>query len=125
MPDVPPVPDEVAALRAVIEVKDAEIAALREQMEALSAQVAELRARAGQNPRNSSRPPSSEGLGKPAPRSLRKKSGRGPGRPKGQPGATLEMTGRPDEVVTHEPGQCGGCGAGLSGARSPGLGAAR
>jgi transposase len=60
--------------------------------------------------------PSSEGLAKPSPRSLRKKSGRKPGRPKGQPGATLEMTDHPDEVVTHEPGRCAGCGAGLSGA---------
>jgi transposase len=68
-----------------------------------------------QNPRNSSKPPSAEGLAKPAPRSLRGKSGRKPGRPKGQPGATLQMTDRPGKVVTHEPAACGGCGGGLSG----------
>jgi len=116
VPDVPPARDEISALRAVIEEKDAEISVLREQVEALSAQMAELRARLGKNPRNSSQPPSSEGLGKPAPRSLRRKSGRGPGRPKGQPGATLEKTDRPDQVVTHEPGRCAGCGSGLFGA---------
>jgi transposase len=133
MPDVPPVPDEAALraanarLREVIEAKDVEIAALRAsyqaqldalraQVAALAAEVADLRARLGQNPRNSSRPPSSEGLAKPAPRSLRKRSGRKPGRPKGQPGATLQMTDRPDEVAAHEPGRCCGCGAGLSGA---------
>ena len=67
MPDVPPVPDEVAALRAanarlrlVVEAKDTEITALRTshqaqldalraQVAALSAEVAELRARLGQN----------------------------------------------------------------------------
>jgi hypothetical protein len=38
--------------------------------------VAELEARLNQTPRNSSKPPSAEGLGKPPPRSLRKKSGR-------------------------------------------------
>jgi len=134
VPDVQPAADEVAALRAanarlrqVIEARDTEIAAmrasyqvqldaLRAQVAALAAEVADLRARLGQNPRNSSRPPSAEGLAKPAPRSLRKKSGRKPGRPKGQPGATLEMTGRPDALVTHEPGRCHGCGAGLVGA---------
>ncbi len=84
-------------LRQVVEAKDTEIAALRTshqaqldvlraQVTALSAEVAELRARLGQNPRNSSRPPSAEGLGKPAPKSLRKKTRRKPGRPKGQPG---------------------------------------
>jgi len=122
VPDVPAAGDEIAALRAanarlrqVVEAKDTEIGLLRQQVEALAAQVAELRARLGQNPRNSSKPPSSEGLGKPAPKSLRKKSGRKPGRPKGQPGATLQMTDHPDEAVTHEPGRCAGCGAGLLG----------
>jgi transposase len=116
-----------ARLRTVVEAKDTEIAALRTshqaqldalraQVEALSAEVADLRARLGQNSRNSSRPPSSEGLAKPAPKSLRQKTGRRPGRPKGQPGATLEMTDHPDKVVWHEPGQCSGCGKGLSGA---------
>ena len=123
MPDVPLAPDEAAALHAanarlrqVIGAKDSEIAVLREQVEALTAQVAELRARLGNNSRNSSKPPSAEGLAKPAPRSLRKKTGRKPGRPKGQPGVTLELTDHPDELVTHEPGSCAGCGNGLSGA---------
>jgi transposase len=122
VPDVPPAPDDAAALRAanarlrqVIESKDAEVAVLRAQVGALRAEMEALRARLGQNPRNSSRPPSSEGLAKPAPRSLRGKSGRKPGRPKGQPGVTIEMSGDPDEVVTHEPGACSGCGKGLSG----------
>jgi transposase len=64
-----------AQLREVIEAKDADAAALRAQLEAcqaqleqLRAEVEALRARLRQNPRNSSRPPSSEGLAKPAPR---------------------------------------------------------
>jgi hypothetical protein len=97
VPDVPAAPDEAASLRAanarvrqVVDAKDTEIAALRTssqaqidalraQVEMLAAEGSELRARLGQNPRNSSKPPSSEGLAKPAPRSLRGKSGRKPG----------------------------------------------
>jgi transposase len=130
VPEIPPAPDEVAALRAanarlreVIEAKDAEAVVLRVQLEACQAQLEELRAevealraRLRQNPLNSSQPPSSEGLAKPAPRSLRRRSGRKPGRPKGHPGATLELTDRPDEIVWHEPDRCAGCGAALSSA---------
>ncbi|MGE5288141.1 MAG: DUF6444 domain-containing protein [Micromonosporaceae bacterium] len=54
----------------------------------LQAQVAELAARVKQSSKNSSKPPSQDGLGKSAPRSLRKKTGRRPGRQKGLPGAT-------------------------------------
>ena len=54
-----------------------------------------MAARLGQNSQNSSRPPSSDGLAKPAPKSLRGKSGRKPGRPKGQPGATMQFSDRP------------------------------
>jgi transposase len=76
-----------------------------------------LEARLRQNPRNSSRPPSSEGLTKPAPRprSLRKKSGRKPGGQDGHKGTTLVQVARPDREVRHEPGRCGRCGTGLAG----------
>src|SRR5204862_4550151 len=86
----------------------------------LREQIAELAARVGQNSKNSSRPPSSDGLGKPAPKSLRMKTGRKPGRPKGQPGKTLELADRPGRVIRHEPRCCAGCGAGLSGAEETG-----
>ncbi|MGH3401719.1 MAG: DUF6444 domain-containing protein [Streptosporangiaceae bacterium] len=76
-----------ARLRGVIEAKDTEVAVLRAQVEALAAEMEALRARLAASSRNSSRPPSSDGLARSAPRSLRGKSGRRPGRPKGQPGA--------------------------------------
>ena len=117
-----------ARLRKLLAERDAEIAALRVRVaeaEGLVAdlreQVAELAARVGQNSKNSSKPPSSDGLGKPAPKSLRKKAGRRPGRPKGQPGVTMALTGRPDHVVRHEPPACGKCGTGLAGARQTGM----
>ena len=92
MPGVPDVPGDAAGLRAanawlreLLAGRDAEVAELRALVADLQAQVAELAARAGQNPENSSRPPSSDGLGRPTPRSLRTKTGRRPGRPRGQP----------------------------------------
>jgi transposase len=114
------VPDDAGGLRALLAERDAEIAGLRAQVAELQAQVADLAARVRQNSKNSSKPPSSDGLGKPAPKSLRRKSGRGPGRPKGQPGATMQLTGNPDHVVRHEPACCAGCAADLAGAREAG-----
>ena len=66
---------------------------------------AELKRRLGQNSRNSSRPPSSDSpFTKPAPKSLRRKSGRKPGGQPGHPGATLVLVDNPNERKRHEPG---------------------
>jgi len=117
-----------ARLRTLLAGRDAEIAALRARVaeaEGLVAdlreRVAELAARVGQNSSNSSKPPSSDGLGKPAPKSLRQKTGRRPGRPKGQPGATMQLTDHPDRVVRHEPSCCAGCDRDLGGAGEAGV----
>jgi len=101
---------ELAGAVAALERARAELADARER-------IAELEARLKQNPRNSSKPPSSEGLAKPAPRprSLRKKSGRKPGGQDGHKGTTLAQVARPDREVRYEPGCCGRCGAGLAG----------
>jgi transposase len=89
----------VVALQARIVEQDAEIAELRRQLAASS--------------RNSSKPPSSDGLDKPAPKSLRGRSGRKPGGQPGREGRTLRQVAVPDEVVVHEPGACTGCGSTL------------
>jgi transposase len=101
---------ELAGALAALEHARAELAQARER-------IAELEARLKQNPRNSSQPPSSEGLAKPAPRprSLRKRSGRKPGGQDGHNGTTLAQAARPDREIRHEPGCCGRCGAGLAG----------
>jgi transposase len=137
--ETPGAPDDAAAglraanarLRELLAERDAQIgellaqvtviAELREQVAYLQAQVADLAARLGQNSRNSSKPPSQDGLGKPAPKSLRKKTGRKPGRPKGQPGVTMQLSDRPDRVVRHEPSCCAGCAGGLGGALGTGV----
>lgn len=99
---------ELADSQAALAQALAELAQARER-------IAELEARLNQTPRNSSRPPSGEGLGKPPPRSLRKKSGRKPGGQDGHQGRTLMQAARPDREMPHEPACCGGCGAGLAG----------
>jgi transposase len=91
--------------------RNAELAA---GLERALARIADLEARLKQSSSNSSKPPSSDGLAKPAPKSLRERSGRGPGRPKGQDGVTLEQVADPDIVVRHVPAVCAGCGAGLA-----------
>jgi transposase len=107
---------ELAGALAALEETRAELARARER-------IAELEARLKQDSRNSSKPPSSEGLGKPAPRprSLRKKTGRKPGGQEGHPGATLAQVASPDREVRHEPGCCGRCGAGLGSRRVTGV----
>jgi hypothetical protein len=88
----------------------------------LEAQVAELSARLGENSRNSSKPPSSDSpFSKPAPKSLRRASGRKPGGQSGHSGSTLAQVADPDERARHEPSRCGGCGAGLADAPEVGL----
>lgn len=93
----------------------ARVAELTALLEKALARVAELEARLKQSSANSSRPPSSDGLAKPSPKSLRRRSGQGPGRPKGQDGVTLERFADP-EVVRHVPAVCAGCGDSLTGA---------
>jgi transposase len=99
----------------------AENAELKVVLAQALARIAELEARLGMTSKNSGKPPSSDGLAKPAPKSLRRKSGRGPGRPKGQPGTTLRQVEDPDHEVTHEPPVCCGCGAGLDDAELAGV----
>jgi transposase len=127
VPETSSVPDDSAGLRAAnarlrellaerderLAERDAEIGLLREQLAVLQSQVADLAAQVKTNSRNSSKPPSSDGLAKPAPKSLRGKSGRKPGRPKGQPGATMQLSDHPGKVVKHRPKRCGGCGKSL------------
>lgn len=87
----------------------ATIERLEQRVAVLDAETAELKRRLAQNSRNSSRPPSSDGLAKPPAKSLRRPSGRKPGGQPGHQGGHLAQVAAPDEVVDHDPAVCGGC----------------
>jgi len=86
----------------------AENAALRQRVQTLEEQVAK-------DSHNSHKPPSSDGLAKPKPKSLRPKSERPTGGQPGHPGHTLRMVEKPDRIVPHRVERCSGCGRSLAG----------
>lgn len=109
---------ELAAL--VVELS-AQLAETKAQLERANARIVELEARLGKNSRNSSKPPSSDGLDKPLPKSLRGRSGRRPGGQAGHRGQTLCQVERPDRTERHEPVRCRGCGGDLVRAAEAGV----
>ena len=129
MPDVPPA-GELAALRARVTeleerlaARDAQLEAAQARLAELAEQIEELRRRLGRDSSTSSRPPSSDDpfTKKPRDRSLRRKSGRGPGKQPGAQSSTLRQSPDPDERVECWPVACGACGADLSGAAAIGM----
>lgn len=95
------------------------LCAMQAQIDALNARVLELEARLSKDSHNSSRPPSSDGLKKPAPkpRSLRKQTGRSSGAQPGHPGRTLERVANPDQTLLAGADTCTVCGHSLHGAQ--------
>jgi transposase len=91
------------------------VVAQRVEIAALKAQVAELERRLGLNSSNSGKPPSSDGLSKPARvRSLREPSGKKTGGQKGHKGETLRQVAEPDVIVNHFPFACTACSLALT-----------
>jgi transposase len=101
--------DELAAL----------VVALQARIAEQDARITELERQLAASSRNSSKPPSTDGLDKPAPRSLRGRSGRKPGGQPGREGRTLRQVAVPDEVVVHQPTACAGCGVDLPSGGQP------
>jgi transposase len=79
---------------------------------ALLVRVEELEKQISKNSRNSSKPPSSDGLGKkPSPKSQRPKGDKPSGGQSGHRGSTLFQSKAPDHLIIHAPLQCPDCGA--------------
>lgn len=95
-----------AVIKIICEMSQAMVDLQRENRE-LRIRISELEQKLAKNSRNSSKPPSTDGLLKPKPQSLRKPSGRKPGGQLGHEGSTLNMVPEPDKVQWHRaPAQC-------------------
>lgn len=106
---------ENAELRAENDRLRSENAELLKTVASLQERIAQLEERLGRNPRNSSMPPSAEGLTKPpvANRAERRKAKKRPGKQPGAEGHHLAQVPNPDEIVVHRPQVCRDCGADL------------
>jgi transposase len=102
------------SLLALIKHQGERIALLEAQNAELEARLEKLEAQLAKNSTNSSKPPSSDGLEKPKPKSRREKGKRQTGGQAGHKGKTLEMVASPDDIVRHRVAVCAGCQADLS-----------
>ncbi len=99
--------EQLRVQNELIAAKDAQIAALTEKIAELTAKLDEKNHK--KNSGNSSTPPSNDRFDKPAPKSLREKSGRKPGGQPGHKGKGMKLDREPDEVAPHIPEKCQGC----------------
>lgn len=100
-------PESQAVVKAIALMYEAKV-------QKLEARVKELEDQIAKNSKNSSKPSSTDGFKRPAPKSLRTKSGKKRGGQKGHKGHTLKMTARPDRRVFHEVKNCSHCQKDLS-----------
>jgi transposase len=93
--------------------KEAVIALIHQTVGQLAARLQALEDQVAKNSSNSAKPPSSDGLSKPAPKSLRKRHGKKSGGQPGHEGHTLKTVAHPDHEIIHPVQQCAHCQANL------------
>ncbi len=101
---------QIIKLRAQITAQSIQLTAKNDEVKALTDELAILKVRMGKDSHNSSKPPSTDGLGKKT-KSLRKPSGKPSGGQKGHKGSTLAWVQKPTRtIVCPLPESCDGCG---------------
>lgn len=101
------------ALVAIILMLQQQVRELQHMVAEQAVEIQRLRDELTKNSRNSGKPPSSDGLKKPRPRNLRRKTGRRSGGQAGHPGHTLEMVEQPQHVQVHPVRVCPHCATDL------------
>lgn len=108
--------DKIDALTTVIsqqtsniDKQTATIEKLTEIIKTQQEEIYRLKEQLNKNSKNSSKPPSSDGFNKPAPKSLRKITGKKQGAQKGHIGKGFTLTKEPNEILEHVPSACKGC----------------
>jgi transposase len=104
-----------ASLIELIVAMQATIQELQKTVVEQAAELQRLRDQVARHSGNSSKPPSSDGLGKPRPQSLRGKSGKTTGGQVGHLGHSLSMVEQPDQVEVHALRVCPQCTRSLAG----------
>ena len=109
-----PTEDEIR--QAYQQGEEAVVALFREMilnMHIIAERVQKLEDHLAKNSGNSGKPPSSDGLSKPAPKSLRKRHRKKSGGQPGHKGHTLKAVAHPDRIVVHRLKECCHCQASL------------
>ena len=100
----------IRTLFAQVQFLTGQVVQLSAQVTSLSAKVVELEGRLALNSRNSSKPPSTDGLNKPKPKSLRLAGQKPTGGQQGHDGHTLKQVAQPDHTEVHRPpASCNAC----------------
>jgi transposase len=106
-------PSQEEIHEAYLQGEEAVIALFEQTIAQLAARVMALEEQQAKNSRNSGKPPSSDGLKKPAPRSLRKPSGKKRGGQPGHKGRTLKAVEHPQHTEVYRVEACTHCHAWL------------